>query len=324
MRNKKKQIIFLVCITLLVIAGVVVFLVSNKEDSYSSDYKESEREDTIEYNGKEYVYNEHLSNYLFMGIDTRDMVTSYEVQEDAGQADSIFLLSYDRVEKSVKAIAIPRDTMTRIQIFSSTGEDMGITKDHINLQYAFGDGKNKSCELMRDAVSNMMYGLPIQGYISLNMDGIAVAVDAIGGVEVQVPDDTWTDIDPQYTKGTVVQITKENAEEVVRYRDIKEGQSAIARMNRQKTFLEGFVTKAKETVSKDSGFIADMLEALKPYMVTNMGNDVLAKLLESDYDEERGMIDLPGQGVAGEVYDEYHIDEEQLYELILQIFYKEI
>ena len=89
-------------------------------------------------------------------------------------------------------------------------------------------------------------------------------------------------------------------------------------------FMEAFVKTAKEKVEEEAGFIAELFDALDPYMVTNMGNDVLAKLLESGYDEKTGMIDLPGQGVSGEKYDEYHIDEEQLYELMLQIFYKEI
>lgn len=324
MKSKKKQILFLVCVALIVIVGIILFLIGNKEESYSSEYKESEREDTFEYDGKEYQYNEHLSNYLFMGVDTREPVTTYETQEDAGQADSIFLLSYNRVEETLKCIAIPRDTLTRIQVLSVDGADMGTTKEHLNLQYAFGDGKTKSCELMIEAVSNMMYGIPIQGYCSLNMDGISIAVGTLGGVELQVPDDTWAEIDPQYLKGTTITITEENAESFIRYRDTKTGQSAIVRMNRQKVFMEAFALRAKEKVSEDTDFIVDMYEALDPYMVTNIGNDVLAKLLDSEFDAETGMIDLPGTGVEGERFDEYHIDEEQLYELILQMFYKEI
>ena len=41
-------------------------------------------------------------------------------------------------------------------------------------------------------------------------------------------------------------------------------------------------------------------------------------------DSETDMIDIPGQGVEGNIYDEFHIDETQLYELVLQIFYKEV
>ena len=68
--------------------------------------------DTIEYQGSTYKYNDHLSNYLFMGIDTRENVDTYESQKDAGQADSIFLVSMDRATEQLKVLFIPRDSMT--------------------------------------------------------------------------------------------------------------------------------------------------------------------------------------------------------------------
>lgn len=322
--KKKKQILFLICVLLLVIGVAIVVLVKNKPESYSTEYTESDRQDTIVHDGKEYQYNAHLSNYLFVGVDTRDEVESYKTQADAGQADTIYLLSYDRVKCTLTCIAIPRDTLTSIHVYGVDGTDMGTTVDHINLQYAFGDGKHKSCQLMKEAVSNMLYGIPIQGYYSLNMDGISVAAGALGDVEVVVPDDTWTEIDPTYQKGTTVVISEENAEKLVRYRDTEEGQSAIARMNRQKVLLQAIASNAKEKVSEDTDYIVDVQEALKPYMVTNIGNDVFADLAEAEFDSETGIIDVPGEGVEGTDFDEYHIEETELYELILKLFYEEI
>ncbi len=324
MKIKTKQILFLICMLAAVVAAVVIFLNKNKSELYSSDYKESERQDIVEYGGKQYKYNDHLSNYLFIGVDTRDEITSYETQTDAGQADTIYLLSYDRVKCTLTCVAIPRDTLTRIQIYSADGTDMGTTVDHINIQYAFGDGKTKSCQLMKDAVSNMMYGIPIQGYYSMNMDGIPVAAGVLGDVEVVVPDDSWAQLNDNYQKGTTVTLTEENAELLVRYRDTTETQSAIERMNRQKVILKAIATNAKDKTSEDTDFIVEMQEALKPYMVTNMGNDVLAKLAEAKFDTESGIIDIPGEGVEGADFDEYHIDEKELYELVLELFYEEM
>ena len=322
--KKKKQILFLICILLLVIGVAIIVLMKNKPESYPTEYTESDRYDTVPYNGKEYRYNDHLSNYLFVGVDTRDEVSSYETQADAGQADTIYLLSYDRVKCTLKCVAIPRDTLTSIRVYAADGTDMGTTTDHINLQYAFGDGKHKSCQLMKEAVSNMLYGIPIQGYYSLNMDGISMAAGALSDVEVVVPDDSWTQIDATYQKGTTVVISEENAEKLVRYRDTEEGQSAIARMNRQKVLLQAIASNAKEKVSEDTDFIVDVQEALKPYMVTNIGNDVFADLAEAEFDSETGIIDVPGEGVEGTDFDEYHINETELYELILELFYEEI
>ena len=41
----------------------------------------------ITWNGKTYSYNEHLSNFLFLGIDTKEKAETKTGQADAGQAD---------------------------------------------------------------------------------------------------------------------------------------------------------------------------------------------------------------------------------------------
>lgn len=325
MRPRKKRIfIFLFLLFLLLLAAGVFLYIKRQGNLPSTEYKESDRKDTVVYGGKEYQYNEHLSNFLFLGVDTTEAVTGYETREDAGQADTIFLLSLNRVTNTLKCLSIPRDTMTTVRVISPDGTDLGTTDNHINVQYAFGDGKEESCRLMKDAVSNLLYGIPIQGYMSLNMDGIPVAAETLGGVELVVPDDTLEAVNPLFQPGATVVITKENAEQFLRYRDTEEALSAIDRMNRQKVFMEAFAEKAKEVSSKDNSFIVKMYDSLKDYMVTNIGNDVFAKILEASYENGQGVRDIPGEAVAGEVYDEYHVNDDELYELVLEMFYEEV
>ena len=309
----------------ILVVGVILFLVlHNNEESYSSDYDKNRPDNTVQYGGKEYQYNEHLSNYLFMGIDTREPVTEYETKEQVGRADTIFLLSYNRVEKTVTCISIPRDTMANVRMIAADGTDLGVAQEHINMQYVFGDGKDESCRLMKEAVSALLYDIPIQGYCALNMDGIAAAVDVLGGVELVVPDNSLADVNPEFQEGATVMITKDNAEQFVRYRDIEKSQSAIVRTNRQKVFLKALSEQAQQQASENADLIVNMYEALQPYIVTNMGNDLFADLLSATFDSENGIKDIPGQGTEGELHDEYHIDETQLYELVLQVFYKEV
>ena len=84
--------------------------------------------------------------------------------------------------------------MTKIEIFNPSGKSLGESTDHINIQYAFGDGKQKSCELMKTAVS-ICWMSSIQGYCSMNMDGIAVITDFVGGVQITIPDDSLADVE---------------------------------------------------------------------------------------------------------------------------------
>lgn len=283
-----------------------------------------ENSDTVEYKGETYKYNDHLSNYLFLGIDTRNPVDTYETQEDAGQADAIFVVSMDRATEKLKVLFVPRDSMARIEVFNPSGKSLGETTDHINIQYAFGDGKQKSCELMKKAVSNLLDGLPIQGYCAMNMDGIAVVTDFVGGVQITVPDDSLEDVDPEFKKGAVVEITGENAEEFVRHRDIDRTQSALVRQERQKTYLSALVQKAQEKAAEDAGFVTDLYDSIKSYTVTNMGNDIFAKLLAASGNGITDTETVPGEGTQGKNFDEYHVDEDGLSDLIISMFYEKI
>ena len=319
---RQRKICMLLIIILIIVLSVLgggYYLLSQKNASspqnggQNSDSRNqtdlSQNSDIVEYKGETYKYNDHLSNYLFLGIDTRETVDTYQSQADAGQADAIFLVSMDRATEKIKVLFIPRDSMTRIEVFNPYGQSLGETTDHLNIQYAFGDGKEKSCELMKTAVSNMLDGLPIQGYCSMNMDGISVITDFVGGIQLTIPDDSLADVNPEYKKGAVVDITGETAEQFVRYRDIDKTQSALVRQERQKTFLQALVQKAQEKAGEDAGFVTGLYDSVKSYTVTNMGNDTET---------------VPGEGTHGENFDEYHIDEDALSDLIISMFYEKI
>ena len=333
-QRKICMLLIIILIIVLSILGGGYYLLSQKNAAspqnggQNSDSRNqtdlSQNSDIVEYKGETYKYNDHLSNYLFLGIDTREAVDTYQSQADAGQADAIFLVSMDRATEKIKVLFIPRDSMTRIEVFNPYGQSLGETTDHLNIQYAFGDGKEKSCELMKTAVSNMLDGLPIQGYCSMNMDGISVITDFVGGIQLTIPDDSLADVNPEYKKGAVVDITGETAEQFVRYRDIDKTQSALVRQERQKTFLQALVQKAQEKAGEDAGFVTGLYDSVKSYTVTNMGNDIFAKLLAAS---QNGITDtgtVPGEGTHGENFDEYHIDEDALSDLIISMFYEKI
>lgn len=322
--QKKKQIIYLASIVMIIIAVLILLLLrAEKKEHYDGTFYENEQSDTISYGGKEYRYNEHLSNFLFIGVDTREKVSEYEIREGAGRADAVFLLVYNRKEKSLQTILIPRDTMTQIEVLNPLGDSLGLSEDHINLQYAMGDGKHTSCRLMKDAVSRLLFDIPIQGYCSMNMDGIVPLTDALGGVTVTVPDDSLAEVDPEFQPGAQVVIDGENVETFVRYRDTEQSQSAMVRMNRQKVFLQEYAKKAREMAVEDYSLVTRLYDSVQDYLVSNIDIDYFAKLLSAS-SEDTEIITIPGEGITGEIYDEYHVDDDQLYEMVIQIFYEEV
>lgn len=275
----------------------------------------------VTYNGKEYRYNSHLSNYLLLGTDTDENITEEIGKSGDRRTDSIFLLSYDRKDETVRIVAIPRDTMATITMYDQLGNSYGQVVDHLSLQYAYGDGREMSCKITRDAVSELLHGMPIIGYTAISLESIPLLVDTLGGVTLTVPDDSMEDVNPEYKKGAVITLTGENAESYLRHRDLYSHQQALVRMERQKSFINAFVARVLELQNKDPHTITDLYETLKPHMVTNMSNDIYLDLADA---KRLGEIKtIPGKGVATDLYDEYHVDDEALYELILDIFYKE-
>ena len=275
--------------------------------------------DAIVYDGKSYVYNDHLTNYLLLGVDTDGSIQEPREPGSAGQSDSVFLISYDRVKETTVGLAIPRDTITQIEKFTPGGESLGFYSDHLNLQYAYGDGKRKSCELTSAAVSRLLSGLPIGGYAAINLDSIPRLTQLLGGVEVTVPDDSLSGKNPDFVKGNKVVLDETNTETFVRSRDRQIEQSAITRMNHQKVFLEAFASKLAQEQKKDASTVTRLFETMKAEMVTNMSNDQFVDIAVAE--RSGGIQTIPGETGHEEVYDVYRVDDAALYKMVLELFY---
>lgn len=331
-RRVKKYLTLLIAVLILAIAGTIglgIWKKSNREERIqtpvSAKTEKKKTSGSVVYEGKEYEYNDHLSNFLFMGIDKREKIETEQGNANAGQADAIFLLSWDRVKHHMSMLSIPRDTIAEIEVFDQNGASLGMTKDHINLAYGYGDGKNVSCDLMKQAVSNLLYGLPIQGYCAVDMDGIPIMVEAIDGVTVTVPNDSLEEQNPEWKKGSQIELNAENAETFVRYRSIEKSQSALERLERQIAFLSAYGDKATQVYSKSPSLVTDLYDKLNDHMVTNIGTDQFVKVLQDfSSDKDRDIWNLPGQGTEGQDFDEYHVDDQELYKNMIQYFYEEV
>lgn len=291
---------------------------------------DTETRETITYNGKKYKYNDHLTNILLMGIDKTTDQAYDEESQSAGRSDVLYLISIDRMTGDYTQIKIPRDTVTKIHHVGADGEDYGWQDDHISLSYYFGDGKYKSCELTKEAVSRLLYNVPIQKYAALNLDCIQTLAEVAGEVPVVVPNDSLEEKHPEFRQGETVILTPENTETFVRSRDVEESQTAIARSERQDAYLSAYKAVAKQKAEENIHFVTDLYTALKPYMVTNMDNGEFVDIAEAALgDDETDHWTVPGEGItaveAGEkVYDQYIVDDEALLDLIIRTFYREV
>lgn len=119
LRGLGSAIVTLIAIAALAILGNYLHGKQNLSENIVSEEKNVE---TILYHGKEYVYRENVVNILCMGIDKEEqMAIRNDVGNSVGQADAIFLVSLDLDKDEVRVLAIPRDTMVTLQMYTVYG-----------------------------------------------------------------------------------------------------------------------------------------------------------------------------------------------------------
>ena len=163
-----------VCVLLIVLIAVVGLYRAGRwleqhdaKPEPRGDYQERKaNEPVVTYNDTQYRQKKNITSILLMGID-------HESGSSGGQADFLQLLVIDDASKNVKRLVIDRDTMTPITVLGVLGNRSGIRTAQISLSHGFGDGKEQSCGLTAEAVSNLLLGAPVNYYLAMNLDGIA-------------------------------------------------------------------------------------------------------------------------------------------------------
>lgn len=276
---------------------------------------------------KVYEYIDGTLTFLVLGIDIDGPVEKNRDLVSGGQSDAIFLVVMNPDTKRVSLIGVNRDTMVDIVMagLGVNGENLTTTAQ-ISVQHGFGDGLNQSCELTRDAVSKLFFNLPIHGYISFNMGGMAALNDAVGSIRLSVLED-MTEINPAWYQGAEVTLTGKDAYEYVHYRNTSVFESARNRLARQKQYLSVFAGTALAEIKRDVTLPVSLYQAFKPYTVTDLSADeisYLASQLTSYSFDENAIYTMEGKTVRGQRFEEFYPDKEALQELIIKVFYREI
>ena len=188
---------------------------------------------------------------------------------DVELTDTIIVASYNPKEQKAVLLSIPRDT------FTGKNKNKASASEKINALY------QKSPDKTLNAV-NEITGLNIEKYIVIDNKALIQLVDAIGGVEFDVPidmdyDDVTQDLYIHLTKG-YQKLDGEQAEQLVRFRKNNNGttypseygDNDIGRMRTQREFLK---VVAKQTISlKNITKIGDFIDILKQNVKTNITN----------------------------------------------------
>lgn len=302
-------------------APVVIELQPTEEES--AGWKEG----WVKYNGQIYAYNEDILTFLVMGIDKNRDVKEVEEGTNGGQADALFLVVLNPHDNSLSVIGINRNTMTDISAYDDNGAYVNTIKAQIAVQHGFGNGVEESCEYQVNAVQHLFYEMPVHGYAAINMSAIGPLTDMVGGVDVVALEDIKSGNSTVIKEGEEVHLEGDLAFAYIHNRDTKEFGSADHRLERQKQFITTYLQKVKQKTKEDIGFPISVYQAIAPQTVTSLTVDEMTYLVSiaKDYSfDENYLYTLKGETKQGNVFEEFYVDETDLFELILKVFYEPV
>lgn len=273
----------------------------------------------IYYKGHEYTFNDNIATFLFMGIDNRKLKENAKLGT-AGQADALYLMTYDITTKKMRILCINRDTMTDISRYDEAGNYIDTKKTQICLAYAFGDGKKTSAENEKTAVQRFLYNIPINAYYAIDLSAIKILNDDVGGVPVT----------PEYTfkgfkKGVPITLKGNQAETFVRYRDIKLMDDNLRRIECQKQYIRQFANRIVPATRSNLNTPSKLYNHSQKYTVSSLDSSMVVYLatdLAFSFDGFE-MINTTGtyKKVPEDASAEYFVKEVPFFETILDIFY---
>ena len=260
-RKKRKRIALgaLAAVLVLALGGVgMAFAYINQIESNFSEDITPEVQEALE---KPADYDGGTFYMLLMGTDKSKEREKGEYAGDTFRSDSMILTRVDPENKKVTMVSLHRDTETEI-------EGYGMQK--LNASYAFGGPAGAI-----KAVSQMA-GVPISHYAEINFDGFKDVVDALGGIEVDVP----MEIDDKRAGGHVdagkQTLNGDQALILCRARHAYDeyGDGDRYRAANQRLVLGAI---AKKILSSDVATMAATIEALSQYVTTDFKiADILA------------------------------------------------
>ncbi|PZO35550.1 MAG: LytR family transcriptional regulator [Pseudanabaena frigida] len=168
---------------------------------------------------------------LVMGVDRVLEAPIGSPESFNGRSDSMLLIRFDPDDRSVNILSIPRDTQVPIPNY-------GVVK--INAANVYG-----GAQLAQEVVSEKLNGVEIDRYVRLDTSGLSALVDALGGVEVNVPKrmkyvDKTQKLNIDLYPGLQT-LNGEQAEGFARYRHDEEGD--LGRIKRQQIVLKALKAK---------------------------------------------------------------------------------
>jgi len=319
-RHKHAKKTAMLALILILVLGLVFSGLRILESTvFLPEVEETLVSKTVTRDGIDYFPRQDITVVMALGIDERGPVQSSDSYRNHGESDAVILMILDHKEESCTLLCLNRDTMVNMPVLGLGGKKAGTFYGQLALAHTYGDGLHNSCENTRQTISDLLGGITIDHYVAMNMEGISILNDAVGGVTVDVVDD-FSKVDPSIT-GRVT-LNGMQALTYVQTRHDVGDQLNITRMGRHETYMRGLMTAIRQKMDNSDTFALDLYSKMEAYIVTDSSATVISSLMERCSDYTLKEIVIPeGENVLTEEYYEFYVNEETLEDLTLRLFY---
>lgn len=248
---------------------------------------------------------------LLMGIDS---TTDGFKNSDSFNGDTLILLTFNPKTMNMTMLNIPRDSYVPISCFPNNEEN----------KITHAAAKGTSCVI--ETIENFL-DVKIDYYVKINFTGLVELVDALGGIEVDVPYNLCEQNSKRQIGDKTIYIRKGvqtlNGEEALAFaRNRKKNEEycskewtsvyrdEFTRQENQQNILKAMINKAKNV--RDLQSLKKIMSAISNNIDTNMEEDTIFSfynlgkdiMLKSKTDEIINIIKLYIDGQGQIIYDE--------------------
>ena len=249
-------VLVLIVILLAIVGAIAIFINSKIGMMQQVELDESDL-------GISEQAQESLSGYrniALFAVDSRD-----DNLEKGNRSDGIIIASINNNTKEIKLISVYRDTYVQIE---------GHGLDKITHAYSYGSAP------LAVKTLNTNLDLNITEFATVNFDAVAEAVDALGGVTINIESQSELNYLNSYIDETARVTGKSNAKVTSTGKQNLNGVQAVAyarirytaggdykRTERMRTVLEAMLTKLK---TKNISEINNFVDTILPEVYTNI------------------------------------------------------
>lgn len=246
-------------ITLILAASILIcvttygiYLTKKAEHAVNNAYEAVENREVSDKRETKVEPLQDNVSVLFIGID--DSETRGQ-GSDGSRSDALLLATLNNKTKTVKLLSIPRDSYVEIPYVGY--------KDKITHAHALG-GTLATIETVEE-----LFDIPVDYYVRMNFDAFIDVVDALGGIEAEVPYKMLEkDEFDRYTIDLEPGLQELNGKEALALARTRKQDNDIERGKRQQEILTAILSKVASASSITK--YDDVIEAVGNNMKTDM------------------------------------------------------